>query len=42
MLADFYGKVPVEATKVKHTRPELELTIAGYGLISARFPQKMG
>jgi len=28
MLADFYGKLLVEPTKIHHTRPELELVVA--------------
>jgi hypothetical protein len=27
MLADFYGKLLVEPTKIHHTRPELELVV---------------
>jgi hypothetical protein len=28
MVADFYGKVLVEPTKVRHPRPELEVAIS--------------
>ena len=28
MFVDFYGKVLVEPTEMKHTRPELEMTVA--------------